>query len=79
MMQLPPRMSSVSGASGRRLCIASMGNCARRRCWQLDSTKQRPSMAMCCIVLIQLSRSSAVGAQYSATRCWYMAMRSAGM
>ena len=57
------RINTVSGASGRRLCMASMGNWWRRRCWQLDSTKQRPSMAMCCMVLIQLSRSSAVGAQ----------------
>ena len=76
---LPPRISTVSGASGRRLFMRSAGNCERRRCWQADSTKQRPSIAMCCMVEAQLSRSSAVGAQYSATRCWYIAMRSAGM
>jgi hypothetical protein len=35
--------------------------------WQALSTKQRPSSATCCIVANQVSRSSAVGAQWIAT------------
>jgi hypothetical protein len=45
------------------LLICASGNCVRRRCWQADSTKQRPSSAMCVMVDAQVSRSSAVGAQ----------------
>ena len=79
MIMLPPRMRTVLGASGRRLFMRSAGNCERRRCWQAESTKQRYSSAMCCMVEAQLSLSSAVGARSKVTRCWYMAMRSAGM